>query len=69
MRPQNEALARKMYDVYCTAVGGKAYNGDPLPDSDTFFADKTKELQSKAWIAAADQAILEIGEYNEETDF
>lgn len=46
-----------MYDAYCEKVGGKAFNGDPLPKSEEFFADKTKEKQVNAWISAADVAL------------
>lgn len=49
----NDALPKKMYDVYCEAVGGVAYNGDKLPNADEFFADPTKEKQANAWRAAA----------------
>lgn len=57
MIPENEALARDMYDAYCEAVGGKAFNGDPLPNSNKFFTDQRKEKQSNAWIVAADIAL------------
>lgn len=59
---KDEHLARKMYDVYCVVVGGKAFNGDTLPDSDTFFSDDTKMKQRNAWIAAADCAINILSE-------
>lgn len=48
--------AARMYDVYCQAVGGVAFNGDPLPSSAEFFADPKKEKQATAWIAAASVA-------------
>lgn len=57
MIPENEALARDMYDAYCEAVGGKAYNGEPLPNSSEFFADENKTKQANAWIVAADIAL------------
>ena len=44
-----EELAMKMYDEYCACVGGKAFNGDPLPASEEFFADQTKSKQANAW--------------------
>lgn len=53
----NLTLAKRMYDTYCEKVGGKAFNGDPLPGSEEFFADETKKKQSDAWLAAADVAI------------
>lgn len=44
--------AKRAYDAYCVAVGGVAFNGDPLPKSDEFFADPNKVKQSNAWIEA-----------------
>lgn len=52
-----EKIARDMYDAYCSAVGGKAYNGQPLPQSDEFFADPHKQPQADAWRAAARVAL------------
>jgi len=49
-------LAGEMYTAYSTAVGGKAFNGDPLPDWRTFRADPEKQKQALAWIAAANAA-------------
>lgn len=54
---QREVLARLMYDDYCVAVGGKAFNGDALPGSEEFFTDPSKEKQATAWCVAADTAI------------
>lgn len=48
--PTDAALA---YSAYCAAVGGKAFNGDPLPDWKTFRADPAKAKQADAWEAAA----------------
>jgi hypothetical protein len=48
-----EKRAGRMYEAYARAVGGKAFNGDVLPDWDTFQADPSKELQHDAWIAVA----------------
>lgn len=56
MFTNQEALAKKMYDDYCDAVGGKAFNGDQLPKSDIFFADETKQKQVNAWRICADTA-------------
>lgn len=47
-----ESAAGRAYTAYCAAVGGKAFNGDPLPDWETFRADPKKKLQSDAWVAA-----------------
>ena len=46
-------MAGVMYSMYCKAVGGKAFNGDSLPNWETFSSDKTKETQSNAWILTA----------------
>jgi len=48
--PTDACLA---YSAYCDAVGGKAFNGDPLPDWKTFRADPAKAKQADAWEAAA----------------
>lgn len=52
-----DIVAKELYTTYCQAVGGKAFNGDPLPDWETFSTDETKRKQSDAWLAAADAAI------------
>lgn len=54
-----EILAGKMYDAYCQAVGGKAFNGDDLPKWEAFRADPNKLVQSNAWVVAANVAIQE----------
>jgi hypothetical protein len=46
-----EDFAGKLYAIYCVEVGGKAFNGDPLPDWKTFRADPSKKKQSDAWVA------------------
>jgi hypothetical protein len=60
MEDQELILAKLMYDEYCKAVGGVAFNGDPLPDSEEFFSDDTKIKQRKAWGAAARVAIRHL---------
>lgn len=55
-------LAKTMYTAYCAAVGNKAWNGDPLPTWDEFYADETKTKQVEAWLAAADAAIQHMRE-------
>lgn len=50
-------VAERLYTVYCQAVGGKAFNGDPLPSWDEFINDQTKEKQSTAWLKTAEAAI------------
>lgn len=52
-----EYLARQFYDVYCKAVGGKSFNGDPLPSSEEFFKDPSKAAQADAWRAVAEYSI------------
>lgn len=52
---RTEVLARRMYDVYTAAVGGKAWDGRPLPSSAEFFADESKRKQADGWRAAAEQ--------------
>lgn len=49
-----------MYDRYCEAVGGKAFNGDALPKADEFFTDPTKEKQANAWREVAQVAMDEF---------
>lgn len=53
---KKEQLAHLMYDVYCTAVGGKVFNGDALPTAIEFFNDKSKEKQANAWRSSAKAA-------------
>lgn len=52
-----ERRAVRMYDVYCDAVGGKAYDGRPLPTGAEFFADPGKQKQADAWRAVARMAL------------
>lgn len=51
-----EELAELLYNNYCAYVGGKAFNGDPLPDWATFSADPNKQLQAEAWRKLAHDA-------------
>lgn len=50
-------IASALYAVYAAAVGGKAYNGDPLPTWSEFHKDEKKKTQSDAWLAVADKAM------------
>lgn len=52
-----EKLAMAMYDEYCASVGGKAYDGRPLPTAKEFFNDDTKARQARGWMAAASKAL------------
>ena len=49
-------LADHFYSAYCSAVGGKAFNGEPLPDWESFAADPAKTKQREAWLATANAA-------------
>lgn len=51
-----EETAAALYEEYCRQVGGKAFNGDPLPDWATFAADPAKQKQVGAWRAVAELA-------------
>lgn len=53
----NLTLGKIMYTAYCEGVGGVAFNGDALPDAETFFADTTKEKQIKGWLASAEKVL------------
>jgi hypothetical protein len=55
-----EHLAAQLYTCYCMAVGGKAFNDQPLPDWKEFRHDASKKLQSDAWVEVARRAISEI---------
>ncbi len=55
-----EALAGELYEIYCAEVGGKAWNGDPLPSWKEFRADPIKTLQSDAWVMVADKAVQKV---------
>lgn len=46
--------AKQAYETYNKAVGGVAFNGDPLPSWDEFAADESKQKQVGAWIAVGE---------------
>ena len=57
-----ETIAAEIYSTYCRAIGGVAFNGDPLPSWYDLAADPAKVKQSNAWLATADRVIeLMIG--------
>lgn len=56
LQMQIETRAADMYTTYCAAVGGKAFNGDPLPDWVTFANDPAKFKQAQAWRLIAERA-------------
>jgi hypothetical protein len=45
----DDEVARIAWDTYSKAVGGKAFNGDPLPTWDVMCADEKKENLVVAW--------------------
>lgn len=49
--------AIQLYDIYTEAVGGKAWDGRPLPSGAEFFADASKATQQNGWLAVA-RAVL-----------
>ncbi len=51
-----EIAAGQLYQTYCDAVGGVAFNGDPLPSWEEFAADENKTKQADAWRAVATEA-------------
>jgi len=58
MNTTEEILAGRLYNAYCAAVGGKAFNGDDLPTWTEFRSAQSKVKQSDAWIVVAKEAIL-----------
>jgi hypothetical protein len=54
--PDIEKTAGDLYGTYCKAVGGIAFNGDPLPSWEQFRADPSKKKQSDAWWQVACRA-------------
>lgn len=51
-----EQLAACLYEAYCGAVGGKAWNGDELPSWKEFSDDTSKAKQVTGWIIVAQVA-------------
>ena len=56
-----ESFAGELYEDYCAAVGGVAFNGDPLPKWEEFRTDLNKTKQSEAWVKVAQAAFLKLG--------
>lgn len=52
----DDEIAGILYESYCAAVGGVAFNGDKLPSWDEFSIDPAKQKQSDAWRATAKTA-------------
>lgn len=55
-----EQHAKELYTAYCVEVGGKAFNGDPLPNWDSFYNDPNKEKQVNAWLKVGDIVRQEV---------
>lgn len=62
-------IASIMYETYCGAVGGRAFNGDPLPPWKEFSEDPKKAVQAQGWLAAASAAIDAHNEAIQRTRF
>lgn len=60
MSEHTESLAETLYATYCEAVGGKAFNGDPLPTWQEFVADNWKQAQVQGWRAVATKVLSEV---------
>lgn len=50
-------LAGFLYEVYCDAVGGKAWDGTTLPTWHEFKSNMNKQSQVKGWLAVAEASI------------
>lgn len=53
-------LAGRLYERYCQHVGGRAFNGDPLPKWLAFSRDPSKAKQAEAWISIAREFGLSV---------
>jgi hypothetical protein len=53
-------LAQTAWDAYSAAVGGRAFNGDLLPNWDVMVADPKKQNLVKAWRATAEAVRHEV---------
>ena len=54
-----ESIAKDLYTIYCIEVGGKAFNGLPLPEWEEFYNDSEKQIQVRAWLAIG-QKVLDM---------
>lgn len=61
MESNTQVAAKIAYDTYCHAVGGKAFNGDLLPEWKEFSSDPNKQKQSNGWLAAAEAVLNRFG--------
>jgi len=55
--PDRKDLAEMLYEAYCQAVGGVAYDGKPLPKWAEFVLDPAKQKQAQGWLKVADCAL------------
>ena len=53
-----DQVAGQLYDNYCIAVGGKAFNGEPLPKWSEFGTDPTKQTQANGWRKIAEDSLM-----------
>ena len=58
-----DELTEELYKHYCQQVGGKAFNGDPLPDWAAFTKHPDKQVQVNAWYATAQLAAVLVNTY------
>ena len=58
-----ELITEVVYNDYCQAVGGIAFNGDPLPDWEEFQSDPNKVKQSSAWRQSVSKGLETYKEY------
>lgn len=56
---QVDSRAKGLWDVYSAAVGGKAFNGDPLPAWEEFSVDPKKTQQADGYRAMAKHALFQ----------
>ena len=56
-------IASHLYETYCKSVGGKAFNGDPLPSWTDFSQDPSKQKQVSAWMDVAIEAAVTMASY------
>lgn len=63
-----EKIAIELYDTYCAAVGGRAWDGKPLPTGQQFFADPAKQVQAEGWRAVAKRATALVSAVKETTE-
>lgn len=54
-----ERLAQRAYETYCEAVGGVAFNGDPLPTWEQQRARDDQKIPD-AWVAVAQELAASV---------